>query len=460
MPLQVPLVDTFAPFREGLTGLKNALADAPRLQLQRAQVGEAQKELQQNQELAQIVSKLPTIEQRHSAAIQYLESKGRFGDAQKIKDVDLETIKGIAAGNPQEGFRRYLAAHGIDPATVPYQAPVGEDIVLPEGSSIVSRRTGQVITPGTPKLSQEEKEFNLAKQVKGQENLTMDEWRARKAESLAAASARGTASVPARPPAPTQFSAVDQLAIKAQQGDPEAQRQLKAIGAGRQATTPTDPERAALAREQAQLNIEYKKQQLAGKGDFRNESAMRQEFTKLPEVKTFQIIDSQMSRVQKAMQEARMPGARLLAVDQTLITVLNKMLDPTSVVRESEYARTPGDQAFLDSIRGKIDKISTGGAGLTPPERDALTRMIQNFYDVAKGQYDEQSSYYTELASRYGFDPQNIVRLGGKSGGYGKPATAPAAGGGRRLSVTAPNGKTYTFPDEAAADKFRQSIGQ
>lgn len=55
-----------------------------------------------------------------------------------------------------------------------------------------------------------------------------------------------------------------------------------------------------------------------------------------------------------------------IATDQAVITSFNKILDPTSVVRESEYERTPANEALIRRARGAIQKIQAGGAGLTP----------------------------------------------------------------------------------------------
>lgn len=142
------------------------------------------------------------------------------------------------------------------------------------------------------------------------------------------------------------------------------------------------------------------------------EMDMRKEFTSLPEVKGHVEISSQLQRLEKAMEENKRGGSKV-AVDQALITILNKMLDPSSVVRESEYARTPGDLAFLNRMRGKIEKLKTGGAGLADEDRAAIADMARNFAAVSQSMYEEQANYYGGLAERYGYNPENVVRLGG-----------------------------------------------
>jgi len=121
-----------------------------------------------------------------------------------------------------------------------------------------------------------------------------------------------------------------------------------------------------------------------------------------------------MQRAQQAIQEARTGSGSMNAVDQSLITLLNKILDPTSVVRESEYARTPEGMSYLERMRGYLGRITKGGAGLSPSEREALYTMINKFYSVSEGMYTEQVDFYRGLAGKYNLEPENILRLGGK----------------------------------------------
>ncbi len=54
-----------------------------------------------------------------------------------------------------------------------------------------------------------------------------------------------------------------------------------------------------------------------------------------------------------------------LAVQQAIITSFNKITDPTSVVRESEYARTPEGASVINRLRGFVEKITKGGKLVT-----------------------------------------------------------------------------------------------
>ena len=86
------------------------------------------------------------------------------------------------------------------------------------------------------------------------------------------------------------------------------------------------------------------------------EEGLRKEFNGLQTVKEFNTIAVQYSRMRDAMNaylEAKgTPEEMGLAnfVDQALVVVFNKILDPGSVVRESEFARTPEGLAYLDRL--------------------------------------------------------------------------------------------------------------
>ena len=182
--------------------------------------------------------------------------------------------------------------------------------------------------------------------------------------------------------------------------------------------------RAARGDKEAQTALDYLAKKRATNEqqiDFRNESAMRKEFLSLPEVKEYPTIDQQSKRALKALSDT---SGNKVAVDQSIITTFNKMLDPASVVRESEYARTPQDMALLNRIRGKWEKIASGGAGLTDDERQAMYRMITAFKEVADTQYNEQVDYYSGLANRYGYSTENVVRLGGRKADSEAPSQA------------------------------------
>ena len=142
--------------------------------------------------------------------------------------------------------------------------------------------------------------------------------------------------------------------------------------------------------------------------------ALRKEFNQTPDVKQFDEFRLRNDVMQRALQEAEkvetLQKGNLVAVDQAVITTFNKMTDPDSVVRESEYARTANDLALWSRIKGKVEKWKRGGAGLTIDDRRALAYMANQFYDVAEGKYKERLSEYHDYIGAYDLDPEAYIK--------------------------------------------------
>jgi hypothetical protein len=134
---------------------------------------------------------------------------------------------------------------------------------------------------------------------------------------------------------------------------------------------------------------------------------LRNEMKGNPYVKNFQDVDSKYQVMIKALEEAPRAGT-LVAVDQALISLFNKMTDPQSVVRESEYARTSRDMGLLNRIKGKAEKVISGGAGLTSDERQALVDMGTKFYNAYAGNYNDSINNMNELSQLEGIDPRRV----------------------------------------------------
>lgn len=148
-----------------------------------------------------------------------------------------------------------------------------------------------------------------------------------------------------------------------------------------------------------------------GQKGFENATTLRKEFAASPEVKTWGEISVQVGRLGEAMKElgAMKPTDSKVAIDQSLITIFNKMLDPASVVRESEYARTSQDISLLNRLKGKWDKIQSGGAGLTDEERRAMFNLSRKFAHVARKKYDKHKEYYSGVAKRNSIRVDDVV---------------------------------------------------
>ncbi len=145
------------------------------------------------------------------------------------------------------------------------------------------------------------------------------------------------------------------------------------------------------------------------RGERRDNASLRKEFNGLPAVKNFQDIDTRVQLMENAYKESKISKSHL-AVDQALITLFNKMTDPNSVVMPSEYARTAQDISLWNRIKGKMEKVQQGGAGLTDEDRQALLTMARKFHSTYKEKYRAIKKEYRGYALDYGLDPDKVIR--------------------------------------------------
>lgn len=104
---------------------------------------------------------------------------------------------------------------------------------------------------------------------------------------------------------------------------------------------------------------------------------------------------------------------------QAVLVTFQKILDPTSVVRESEYARTAAGQSMLNRIQGYADRLATGGAGLTDGEMAAMVETgraflkgMETFNNGTRQRLDRTARQY-QLDPRMIFDDVDVAGGGG-----------------------------------------------
>jgi len=160
------------------------------------------------------------------------------------------------------------------------------------------------------------------------------------------------------------------------------------------------------------------------------EDNYRKEFESSKTVDEYNLVLKQWGIMDAAMEQAGLIGdpskkaTSFIAADEALITVFKKMLDPHSVVRESEYSRTPESQARIDKIVGWFQKQKFGGPGLTAQNRRDIHRMGLELLEVYRDDYRQAVAFYTTLAKKRGLDPSFVIRNRSISGRSGTPASA------------------------------------
>lgn len=120
---------------------------------------------------------------------------------------------------------------------------------------------------------------------------------------------------------------------------------------------------------------------------------------------------------------------------QAVLVTFQKILDPTSVVRESEYARTATGQSFLNRIEGFTERLAQGGAGMTDAELQAMVGTAREFLAGMQNFNAGTRQRLERTATEYRLDPRMIFDDVDIGGGQSQstpsgPSSAPASGDG------------------------------
>lgn len=99
---------------------------------------------------------------------------------------------------------------------------------------------------------------------------------------------------------------------------------------------------------------------------------------------------------------------------QAVLVTFQKILDPISVVRESEYARSAQGLGLLQRMEGFLQKhlgvlkAGPGGAGVPPEELGAMVETARQFLEASKHAADGARARTARTAARYGI-PEDLV---------------------------------------------------
>ena len=133
---------------------------------------------------------------------------------------------------------------------------------------------------------------------------------------------------------------------------------------------------------------------------FQNADKLRDEFR--ASSKDFVTARDAFARVQTSAQNPSPAG------DLALIFNFMKVLDPGSVVRESEFANAAATGSFGDEIQARVQRILSGER-LTESQRQDFTDRAQGLYTKQVELQQGLIGQYENLATRFGLDPQNII---------------------------------------------------
>jgi len=102
---------------------------------------------------------------------------------------------------------------------------------------------------------------------------------------------------------------------------------------------------------------------------------------------------------------------------QAIITSFNKILDPTSVVRESEYDRTSAGQSLLQRLEGKVNNIAQGGAGVTDATLKEAAEIAKEYLKNSQASVLAENQRAVAMANQFGLNSDFVTTSYGNQGG-------------------------------------------
>lgn len=150
---------------------------------------------------------------------------------------------------------------------------------------------------------------------------------------------------------------------------------------------------------------------------FDQEEKLRKEFT--ARTKVFNEIDSTFSNLNSSAQAGTGPG------DIALITGFMKMLDPGSVVRETEFATARDTAGLFTRLENSLQKLQNGEF-LKPAQRQEYVNLAKQYYDAAKQKANIEKQSIAKVVTNYKLNPDNVF------GVEAAPVAPGAAGAGQR----------------------------
>lgn len=180
--------------------------------------------------------------------------------------------------------------------------------------------------------------------------------------------------------------------------------------------------------------------------DFRltSETDLRKEYSSLPAIKEFSTVQTAHKQITNALSN---PSA---ANDLAAATKFMKLLDPGSVVRESELGMAMAATGAIDLMGNYLQRLQNGER-LNPAQRADFKKAAELAYRAAEETYNQIGGQYVELANRYNLNPDNIVLRSGRTPSNpatpAEPARPEGVGRDWRLSVDAQGNRAYVSPD-------------
>lgn len=138
------------------------------------------------------------------------------------------------------------------------------------------------------------------------------------------------------------------------------------------------------------------------KEKFTNASKLRDDFNGLQPVKDYR---KAATVFRSAVDAAATDSA---AADLNMVYAFATLMDPGSVVRDSETGMVIATQSASDQIKALVARVS-GGSRLSPESKSALIKQMGSRHDSYKAAHDHMADTYTGMAKRNGLNPEDVI---------------------------------------------------
>jgi hypothetical protein len=147
----------------------------------------------------------------------------------------------------------------------------------------------------------------------------------------------------------------------------------------------------------------------SGADPFKQANTLRDEYNTL--TKDFRTVQDAFAKI-----ESTSPTG---AGDMSMLYSYVKLLDPGSVVRESEFATAAASGSFGEQVQGAVQRLATGER-LPDSLRDAFKAEAKSIFKAQKGNYERVRTLYSDIATRNQVNPQDVIP------DYAAPEAVPA----------------------------------
>jgi len=174
---------------------------------------------------------------------------------------------------------------------------------------------------------------------------------------------------------------------------------------------------------------------------FEQEEKLRKEYQ--GRTKVYGELGTTFSNIKSSADAKTGPG------DIALITGFMKMLDPGSVVRETEFATARDTAGLYDRLLNTSQKLQSGQLfTLDSKQRTEYVDLAKKYLDSAQKKAADDKNALNVVVKNYRLNPDNV---------FGPETTEVPTP--TKVSVTFPNNKVYEFPNQAAADAAKKAAG-